>query len=75
MIDPVNKTSFACYNQSFMIYFGEIASLVDMVIPGEYELEVHLISYNQADNTITTIQNFGDAWFPQPKDSSDEEGS
>ena len=54
VIDPASEIKFYCYSQSFMRTPGEIVSLVETS-----ECEVHLISYNQADDTITTIQNNG----------------
>ena len=55
MIDPVSEIKFDCLSQSFMRSAGEIVSLVFTS-----KLEVHLISYNQAENTIKTIQNYGE---------------
>jgi len=54
MIDPVSEIKFVCASQSFMRSAGEIVSLVMT-----RELEVHLISYNQPDDTIKTIHNYG----------------
>ena len=43
-----------CKGQSFQKTIGEIVSLVETP-----ELVAHLISYNQAEDTITTIHNYG----------------
>ena len=47
---------FSCIGQSFMKTPGEIVSLVMTYYPNE----VHLISYNQAKDSITTIRNYGE---------------
>ena len=54
MIDPTSEIKFWCCSQSFMKTPGEIVSLVNTS-----EKEVHAICYNQAEDTITTIHNYG----------------
>ena len=46
---------------------GELVSLVYTS-----KREVHLISYNQADNTIKTIQNYGELSSDSEDDSEDD---
>ena len=53
MIDPVSEIKFFCHSQSFMKTPGEIVSLVTR------DMEVLMICYNQAEDTMTTIKNFG----------------
>ena len=55
VIDPASEIKFMCTSQSFMRSAGEIVSLVRT----NYNSEVLLISYNQADDTIETIHNYG----------------
>ena len=57
-INPASEIKFVCRSQSYQKTSGEIISLVMTNYPKE---EVHLISYNQADDTITTIRNYGSA--------------
>ena len=54
VINPASEIKFDCFSQSFMRTPGEIVSLVKTS-----ELEVQMICYNQADNKVTTIHNYG----------------
>ena len=54
-IEPSCEITFACYGQSFQKTSGEIVSLVET--PGGVFLR--MICYNQADDKVTTIKNFG----------------
>ena len=54
MIDPASDIKFFCRSQSFMRTSGEIVSLV-----ATRSIEVCMICYNQAEDTITTIHNYG----------------
>ena len=54
MINPSSKIKFVCYGQSFMRSAGEIVSVVLT-----RWMEVCIICYNQAEDTITTIHNYG----------------
>ena len=53
-IDPASEITFACASQSYMQKLGCVLSLVCTS-----EEEVRLICYNQADNRIATIHNYG----------------
>jgi len=55
VIDPVSEVKFIPVGQSFMKTPGEIVSLVRTSRP----YEVQMICYNQADNKVTTIHNYG----------------
>ena len=69
VIDPASEIKFECYSQSFMRSAGEIVSLVQTD-----KGEVHLISYNQAENTIKTIQNYGEIVYDSdPEDNSEDD--
>ena len=57
VIDPVSEIKFFCYSQSFMKNPGEIVSLVRTS-----RGEVQIICYNQADNKVTTIHNYGKSY-------------
>ena len=52
-----SEITFSCYGQSFQKTSGEIISLVQTD-----QHEVHMIRYNQAADTITTIFNYG-IWY------------
>ena len=52
---PASEFKFNCYGPSLMKTPGEIVSLV-WTYP---QTEVRLIRYNQADDRITTICNYG----------------
>ena len=54
VIDLASEIKFECYSQSFMKTPGEIVSLVMTS-----KMEVCMICYNQAEDTITTIHNYG----------------
>ena len=54
-INPTSEITFICKSQSFQMTPGEIVS---MVMTEDYK--VHLISFDQANNTIATIRNYGD---------------
>ena len=54
VIDPVSDIEFYCEGQSFMRTPGEILSLVRTE-----DDEVRIICYNQADNKVTTIHDYG----------------
>ena len=54
VINPASDIKFDCSSQSFMRTPGEIVSLVETS-----ECEVQMICYNQAEDTITTIHNYG----------------
>ena len=61
-IDPVadcyvypHNYSFYCCSQSIMKTSGEMISLVFSY----WHKEVRLFSYNQADETLTTVRNYG----------------
>ena len=53
-IDLNIDVRFTCYSQSFLKTSGQIVSLVFTPMN-----EVHMISYNKAANTVTTIENYG----------------
>ena len=55
VIDPVSELKFFCVGQSFMKIPGDLVSLVYTSRP----MEVQMICYNQAEDTITTIHNYG----------------
>ena len=58
-IRPVSDIKFICMGQSFQKTSGEIVSLVVSINEINCKKEVHMISYNQAEDTITTIKNYG----------------
>ena len=66
VINPASEIKFWCESQSFMKTPGEIISLVYTS-----KDEVHLISYNQADDTIKTIHNYGE--YSDPEDDSEDD--
>ena len=55
LIDLASDINFAYYGQSFMQNSDNTLFLVE----SENNEEVQLMSYNLADNSITTICNFG----------------
>ena len=73
MIEPASDIKFDCSSQSFMKTPGVIVSLVRTS-----KSEVHLISYNQAENTIKTINNYGSKYpeddpIDDPVEDSEDE--
>ena len=54
VINPVSEIKFLCRSQSFMRTPGELVSLVVT-----NKSEVRMICYNQAEDTITTIHDYG----------------
>ena len=54
VIRPASQFKFTCTGQSFMKNPGEIVSLV-----WTNRCEVRIICYNQADNKVTTIHDYG----------------
>ena len=54
VINPASEILFNCRSQSFMRTPGEMVSLVKA-----NTTEVRMICYNQAEDTITTIHNYG----------------
>ena len=54
-LDPVSENVYVCFGQSYQQTAGKLVSLV-----WNKKNKVHLISYNQAKNSITTIKDFGE---------------
>ena len=53
-IKPANEIRYTGGHQSFLQHSGQILSLVTTML-----FEVHLISFNPADDSITTVHNLG----------------
>ena len=56
LIKPASDMLLTCSRQSYMTTPGEIVSLALANAP---KYEVHMICFNQAKNTVTSIYNYG----------------
>ena len=61
VIDPASNFKFYCISQSYMRSAGEIVSVVYTSNGDNHpdKDEVCMICFNQAEDTITTICNYG----------------
>lgn len=55
LIDPTSEISFACTGQSYKKKLGYSLSLVVTD-----SMEVQIICYNHAENSITTVHSYGE---------------
>ena len=53
-INPASQIKFYCKSESFMEMNGLLLSLVC-----DSDSNIHLMRFSQADNSITSLQNYG----------------
>ena len=65
-INPASQIKFACYSESFMEKQGQLLCLVL-----DSKNKVHLVRFHQANNSITSLRNYGRAYEESDEESDD----